>query len=100
VDFLFYVFELSFHVNQVILHCSVLDYSPVLIALGPSRVLQSYLAKFQPIFVREAHQVFKENGFGKQQFSLQLAFYRNEIGCRRLNGRPREKYPRKQLSEK
>jgi hypothetical protein len=36
-------------------------------------------------------------------FHLQLmerSLDRNEIGCRRLNGRPKEKYPRKQLSEK
>jgi hypothetical protein len=32
--------------------------------------------------------------------SNKFSLDRNEIGCRRLNGRPKEKYPRKQLSEK
>jgi hypothetical protein len=31
---------------------------------------------------------------------MERSLDRNEIGCRRLNGRPKEKYPRKQLSEK
>jgi hypothetical protein len=31
---------------------------------------------------------------------MERSFDRNEIGCRRLNGRSKEKYPRKQLSEK
>jgi hypothetical protein len=31
---------------------------------------------------------------------MERSLDRNEIGCRRLNGRPKEKYPRKQTSEK
>jgi hypothetical protein len=48
----------------------------------------------------ELVRIGKLRQIGVHKHAAFLGFFGNEIGCRRLNGRPKEKYPRKQLSEK